>query len=130
MKRPRQRRARGNRPVTGGGGSAPVASQVAAPARSSGLGDLLFRDWSTQYEGSAIRVERRGLRLRLVIDESVRDSRWLFPGRDKELPVLSAHLDCSRAEVVIVEAYLRGLRMRIKARGRQIGGDADPNEIR
>ena len=105
------------------------AGSVAAPAPRTGLGDLLFRDWSTQYEGAGIRVERRGMRLRLVVDGQVRDSRWLYPGRDTALPVLSAHLNCSRAEVVIVEAYLRGLKMRIMARGRQIGGDGSSSDI-
>ena len=103
------------------GGAQAVSTPSFAP--SSGLSERLFRDWSTEYEGHVIRVERRGLRVRLVINGQVRDARFILPGRDSAMPILSAHLDCSRADVVVVEAYLNGLRLKLMARGRPIGGD-------
>lgn len=101
------------------------AAQVASPpVPATGLSKLLFRSWTTEFAGHHIRVERRALWVRLVIDGETRDGRLILPGRDAELPIVSAHVEGSRKDVTVVEAFLRGLRLKIMACGRPIGGDS------
>lgn len=100
------------------------AARVASPAvPRTGLSRLLFRSWTTEFAGHHIRVERRALWMRLIIDGTVRDSRLVLFTRDPDVPIVSAHVDGNRKDVTVVEAFLRGLRLKIMACGRPIGGD-------
>lgn len=102
------------------------AVSIAPPAIGTGLSRLLYRSWESEYLGYHIRVERRVLLVRLFLNGEVVDWRLMTPRRNPEVPIVSAHLNCSRTEVIMVEAFLRGFKMKITARGRQIGGDASP----
>lgn len=90
----------------------------------AGLHRLLFRSWETEFAGHHIRVERRMLHMRLLLNGKPVDSRLALPGRDRAVPVVSAQLPDTRPDVVIVEVFPRGFGVRIEARGRKIGGDA------
>ena len=122
-RRDQQRRgpAQGTTETSARGEAARIASP---PVPRTGLSRLLFRSWTTEFAGHHIRVERRALWVRLFIDGQPRDSRLILPGRDPELPIVSAHVDGNRKDVTVVEAFLRGLRLKIMACGRPIGGDS------